>query len=76
MGGRRADGAARIAELRQEERLIRAWIRDVTAAKRGRLRQIRRELAGVQGLMAPGVSDAGNGRNGRSGNGLRVKRGQ
>jgi hypothetical protein len=31
-------------ELRQEELLIRAWIRDVTRSKRSRLRAIRREL--------------------------------
>jgi hypothetical protein len=44
-------------ELRQEEVLIRAWIRDVTRSKRSRLRAIRRELmAREQGNRGKGDS--------------------
>ena len=44
-------------ELRQEEVLIRAWIRDVTRSKRSRLRAIRRELvAREQGNREKGDS--------------------
>ena len=37
-------GSERIEELRREMRVIRAWIRDVTREKQGRLSQIRAEL--------------------------------
>jgi hypothetical protein len=44
-------------ELRQEEVLIRAWIRDVTRSKQARLRAIRRELVGrKQGNRGKGDS--------------------
>jgi hypothetical protein len=36
-----------VEELRQEEALILIWIRDVTAPKRARLREIRCKLNGV-----------------------------
>jgi len=36
-----------VEELRQEESLILIWIRDVTAPKRARLREIRCKLNGV-----------------------------
>lgn len=38
---------ARIAELGRERRVIRAWIRDVTAEKQARLMQIRAELRAI-----------------------------
>lgn len=31
-------------QLRREERLIKVWIRDITARKQGRLREIRAKL--------------------------------
>jgi hypothetical protein len=34
----------RIEELKRERRVIRAWIRDVTEQKQGRLEQIQAEL--------------------------------
>jgi hypothetical protein len=34
----------RIEELKRERRVIRAWIRDVTGRKQGRLTQIQAEL--------------------------------
>lgn len=37
----------RIEELKGEERVILAWIRDVTAGKQARLRRIRAELREV-----------------------------
>lgn len=36
-----------VEDLKQEETLILIWIRDVTAPKRARLREIRRKLQGV-----------------------------
>lgn len=35
-----------VEDLKWEERLIMAWIRDITAGKQERLREIRRELKG------------------------------
>ena len=36
-----------VEDLRREEELILIWIRDMTAAKRARLREIRCKLNGV-----------------------------
>ncbi len=35
-----------VEDLKWEERLIMAWIRDITADKQKRLKEIRRELKG------------------------------
>lgn len=38
-----------IEKLKREEALIKAWIRDVTAQKMARLKDIQRKLRGVLG---------------------------
>ena len=38
-----------IEKLKREEALIKAWIRDVTAPKLARLKEIQRKLRGVLG---------------------------
>lgn len=38
-----------IEKLKREEALIKAWIRDVTAQKTARLKDIQRKLRGVLG---------------------------
>jgi hypothetical protein len=38
-----------IEKLKREEALIKAWIRDVTAPKMARLKDIQRKLKGVLG---------------------------
>jgi hypothetical protein len=40
----------RLEELKREERVILAWIRDVTARKQARLNQIRMELRVLCGV--------------------------
>lgn len=59
----------RTEELRREARAIAAWIRDVTAEKRARLCQIRRELAGLPGVVRTGPRITG-----KRGNLLPVRR--
>ena len=54
------DGDRRVEELRREERAIRAYIRDLTADKQARLRQIRAELRGIEGAQAVGGRGGGN----------------
>jgi hypothetical protein len=39
-----------IEKLKREEALIKAWIRDVTAQKMARLKDIQRKLKGVLGV--------------------------
>ena len=39
-----------IKKLKREEALIKAWIRDVTAQKMARLKDIQRKLRGVLGV--------------------------
>jgi hypothetical protein len=41
--------ASEIEKLRREEALIKAWIRDVTAQKMARLKDIQRKLRGLLG---------------------------
>lgn len=43
----------RIEELQREERVIVAWIRDVSAEKQARLIQIRAELRALFGVKSP-----------------------
>jgi hypothetical protein len=43
----------RIEELQREERVIVAWIRDVSAEKQARLIQIRAELRALCGVKSP-----------------------
>ena len=42
------DHERRIAELQEEARLIRAWLRDVTEKKQARLRDIAAEIEALQ----------------------------
>jgi ribosomal protein L29 len=42
-----AKGDRLLARLRREERVLKAYIRDVTASKRAKLREIRREIARI-----------------------------
>lgn len=42
-----------VEELRREEALIKAWIRDITAPKMGRLKGIRLKLKGLLSENGP-----------------------
>ena len=63
--------AKRIEELKREEQVLLAWIREVTAGKQARLCQIRRELRGEVGDFRSETTERKKGLNRLNSNGLR-----
>ena len=51
----------RVEELKREERVIRAWIRDVSAGKQARLVQIRAELRAIYRATPAKPAEPGKG---------------